>query len=78
MRGAAQRTDGNRPRATAWRRSRLAVEIAAALVVKFVLLLAIWAAWFSHPARPNLDERTVAAAVLGAAHGTAEPKETPQ
>jgi len=57
------------------RRQRLAVEIAAALAVKFVLLFAIWAAWFSHPARPDLDARSVAAAVLGAGHGASERKE---
>ena len=58
------------------RRSRLAVEFAVALIVKFVLLYAIWAAWFAHPVTRNLDERGVAAALLRLDHAAAEHRET--
>jgi hypothetical protein len=75
MRDAAQGSDRNDVHATGLRRPRLAIEIAAALAIKLVLLFAIWAAWFSHPLRPNLDERSVAAAVLGAGHGATERRE---
>jgi hypothetical protein len=76
MQDAAPRTDLETEPAAGPRRSHLAVEIVAALAVKFLLLFALWAAWFSHPVRPNLDERSVAAAVLGAGHGAPERRET--
>ncbi len=45
-------------------RPRLAVEITAALAVKFVLLFAIWVAFFAHPIGRDLDAARVAAAML--------------
>jgi hypothetical protein len=59
-------------------RSRLAVEVTVALLVKFLLLYAIWAAWFAHPESRRLDERGVAAnllAVKPAPPARAEPRE---
>jgi hypothetical protein len=49
-------------------RSRLAIEITVALVIKFLLLYVIWAVWFAHPASRDLNERGVAAALFGVPH----------
>jgi hypothetical protein len=46
------------------RRSRLAVEITVALLVKFLLLYALWAAWFAHPQSRDLDGASVSAVLL--------------
>ena len=67
----AKRVPGARPR-----RSRLAVEIAVALLVKFVLLYVLWAVWFAHPVSRHLDEGSVAAALFRVDHGPAERRET--
>ena len=45
-------------------RSRLAIEITIALLIKFILLYVIWAAWFAHPASRDLDDRGVAATLF--------------
>jgi len=45
-------------------RSRLAIEITVALVIKFLLLYVIWAVWFAHPMSRELDARGVAAALF--------------
>jgi hypothetical protein len=45
-------------------RARLALEITIVLLVKFLLLYAIWAVWFAHPASRHLDERGVAATLF--------------
>jgi hypothetical protein len=59
-------------------RPRLALEIAVALAVKLFLLYVNWATWFAHPASRTLDERGVAAAVLGVPAGAPRPSETPR
>jgi hypothetical protein len=48
------------------RRPRLALEITVVLLVKLLLLYAIWVAWFAQPASRELDGRSVAARLLGA------------
>jgi hypothetical protein len=45
------------------RRSRLAVELTVALVVKFVALAVIWHLWFAHPASKRIDPASIGAAV---------------
>ncbi len=45
-------------------RSRLAIEITVALVIKFLLLYVIWAVWFAHPVSRQLDARGVAATLF--------------
>ena len=59
-------------------RPRLALEITVALAVKLLLLYAIWATWFAHPASRTLDERGVVAAVLGVGADAPRPSEPPQ
>jgi hypothetical protein len=48
------------------RRPRLALEITVVLLVKLLLLYAIWVAWFAQPVSRGLDARSVAARLLGA------------
>jgi hypothetical protein len=48
------------------RRTRLAVELTVALVVKLAALAVIWNFWFAHPASKRLDARDVGAAVYSA------------
>jgi hypothetical protein len=45
------------------RRTRLAVELTVALVVKLAALAVIWNVWFAHPASKRLDAPHVGAAV---------------
>jgi hypothetical protein len=52
-------------------RSRLALEIKIALCLQAVLLYLLWAAFFSHPASRQLNERRVAADLFGPAPTTA-------
>ena len=47
------------------RRSRLAIEITIALAVKFVLIYAIWSAWFSDPVSKKMTKATIAADIFG-------------
>ena len=44
-------------------RSRLAVELTVALVVKFVALAVIWNTWFAHPAGERIDAPGIGAAI---------------
>ena len=46
-------------------RSSLAREITIILVVKFVLILLLWFAFFRHPIDKTLDAAAVSRAVLG-------------
>ena len=54
------------------RRSRLAMELTAALVVKLVALAAIWNIWFAHPASKRVDAPTVGTAIYSSEAATAE------
>jgi hypothetical protein len=54
------------------RRSRLAIEITIALAVKFVLIYAIWNAWFSDPVSRKMTKATIAADMFGPV--TPQPK----
>jgi hypothetical protein len=45
------------------RRSRLAVELTVALVVKFIALAVIWNIWFAHPASKRIDAPGIGAAI---------------
>jgi hypothetical protein len=45
------------------RRSRLAIELTVALVVKLVALAAIWQIWFAHPASKRVDAPRVGTAI---------------
>lgn len=45
------------------RRSRLAVELTVALVVKLAALALIWNIWFAHPASKRVDASAIGAAV---------------
>ena len=47
------------------RRSRLAIEITIALVIKTVLIYAIWNAWFSDPVSKKMTKSTIAADIFG-------------
>ena len=47
------------------RRSRLAIEITVALVVKVVLIYAIWSAFFSDPVSKKMTKATIAADIFG-------------
>ena len=58
-------------------RSRLALEITIALCLKAVLLYLLWAAFFSHPASRQLNERRVAADLFGPATTTSTQTEAP-
>jgi hypothetical protein len=44
-------------------RSRLAVELTVALVVKFIALALIWNIWFAHPASKRIDAPDIGAAI---------------
>ena len=46
-------------------RSRLAIEITIALVVKFFLIYAIWSAWFSDPVSKKMTKATIATDIFG-------------
>lgn len=46
-------------------RSRLAIEITIALVVKVVLIYAIWSAFFSDPVSKKMTKATIAADIFG-------------
>jgi hypothetical protein len=54
------------------RRSRLAVELTVALVVKFVALAVIWHLWFAHPASKRIDAPGIGAAVYSSEAASAE------
>lgn len=64
MNHAAQATDAKALPPARRPRARLAVEITVVLVIKCLLLYAIWAVWFAHPASRHLDERDVAATLF--------------
>ena len=53
------------------RRSRLGLEIAVVLAVKFVALALIWLVWFAHPAADRLQPERVGAVVYSS--GPAPP-----
>ena len=58
-------------------RSRLALEITVALCIKVVLLYLLWAAFFSHPASRQLNERRVADDLFGPAATATTHTEAP-
>jgi uncharacterized membrane protein len=55
------------------RRSRLAIEIALALIVKLVAMVLIWNVWFSDPASRRLAPERVGAVVYSSG-SAAEPQ----
>jgi hypothetical protein len=59
------------------RRPRLALEIAALLCIKAVLLFGLWAAFFSHPAGRQLTEGRVAADLFGPGPASSMGNEAP-
>ena len=54
------------------RRSRLAVELTVALVVKLVALAVIWNIWFAHPASKRIDAPGIGAAIYSSEAENAE------
>jgi hypothetical protein len=54
------------------RRSRLAVELTVALVVKLVALAVIWNLWFAHPVSKHIDAPGIGAAIYSSEAANAD------